>query len=289
MPRSRSRTLIKKSKVIESNFVRVRSDKLDELITLVGELVIASAGTSLAARRAADVETIEAASTMGQMVEDVRDRALKLRMVPIARPSAASPASPTTGTGTRQGHRTGADAAPRPSSTSRLVEKITDPLMPHREERDRPRHRVRRDAERARQAARRRLQLNAYHDSGSIVIEVADDGGGLDHKRILARAVERGLLAPGHTPSDEEIHRLIMQSGFSTASAVTTSPGAGSAWTSCDAIIESLARLALDRQLRGSGHDVFMRLRLPSRIIGPRASSGAVPSYVVRSRDGVGG
>ena len=75
--------LAKKNRAIESSFVRVRADKLDELITLVGELVIASAGTALAARRAGDTDTIEAASTMGQMVEEVRDRALKLRMVPI--------------------------------------------------------------------------------------------------------------------------------------------------------------------------------------------------------------
>jgi two-component system chemotaxis sensor kinase CheA len=75
--------LIKKNKALENSFIRVRADKLDELITLVGELVIASAGTNLAARRAASSEMIEAISTTARLVEEVRDSALKLRMVPI--------------------------------------------------------------------------------------------------------------------------------------------------------------------------------------------------------------
>jgi len=259
--------LIKKSKVIESNFVRVRSDKLDELITLVGELVIASAGTSLAARRAADVETIEAASTLGQMVEEVRDRALKLRMVPIGE---------TFSRFTRLAHDLGRElgkdielvlTGSETELDKSMVEKITDPLM--HVVRNAIDHGIEPAGTRSERGKRPtgRLQLNAYHDSGSIVIEVADDGGGLDRKRILARAVERGLLPPGHTPGDEEIHRLIMQSGFSTASAVTNVSGRGVGMDVVRRNIESLrGSLSID-SVEGQGTTFSMRLPLTLAII----------------------
>src|SRR5206468_8588231 len=180
-------------------------------------LVIASAGTALAARGTADVETIEAASTMGRMVEEVRDRALKLRMVPIGETF-----SRFSRLARDLGRELGKDIELELTGTETeldksMVDKIADPLM----------HLVRNaidhgiePAELRRERGKPpagRLHLNAYHDSGSIVIEVSDDGGGLDRKKILARALERGLIAPGQTPSDEEIHRLVMQSGFSTA------------------------------------------------------------------------
>ncbi len=59
--------------------------------------------------------------------------------------------------------------------------------------------------------------LNAYHESGTIVIEVSDDGGGLERERILAKAVERGLIAPGQVPGDTDVLNLVFEPGFSTA------------------------------------------------------------------------
>ena len=259
--------LIKKNRAIESSFVRVRADKLDELITLVGELVIASAGTALAARRSGDVDTIEAASTMGQMVEEVRDRALKLRMVPIGetfsrfarvsrdlcRELGKEVEIVLTGTETEL--------------DKSMVDRIADPLL----------HLVRNAIdhgiepaalrrERGKPAAGR-LHLNAYHDSGSVVIEVSDDGGGLDRKRILERALERGLVAPGHTPGDDEIHRLIMQSGFSTAKAVSNISGRGVGMDVVKRNIESLrGTLSID-SAEGQGTSFTMRLPLTLAII----------------------
>lgn len=259
--------LVRKSKLIESSFVRVRSDKLDELITLVGELVIASAGTSLAARRTTDAETIEAASTMGRMVEEVRDRALKLRMVPIGE---------TFSRFTRLAHDLGRElgkdielvlTGSETELDKSMMEKITDPLM----------HIVRNAIDHGIEPARKRsergkrptgrLQLNAYHDSGSIVIEVTDDGGGLDRNRILARALERGLLPPGHTPSDEEIHRLIMQSGFSTATEVTNVSGRGVGMDVVRRNIESLRGSLSINSVEGRGTTFSMRLPLTLAII----------------------
>lgn len=75
--------VIKEHKALENNFIRVRADKLDELITLVGELVIAGAGTRLLAQRAGNSELIESASSAAGLIEQIRDNALQLRMVPI--------------------------------------------------------------------------------------------------------------------------------------------------------------------------------------------------------------
>src|SRR6185295_2401038 len=76
-------------------------------------------------------------------------------------------------------------------------------------------------------SARGTVRLNAYHDSGSIVIEVSDDGGGLRKEKILTRAIERGLVEAGRKLSDREINGLIFEPGFSTADKVTNLSGRG--------------------------------------------------------------
>ncbi|RMT11131.1 CheW-like protein:ATP-binding region, partial [Pseudomonas coronafaciens pv. oryzae] len=75
--------------------------------------------------------------------------------------------------------------------------------------------------------AKGHLSLNAYHDSGSIVIEIADDGAGLNRERILDKAQQRGLVAAGASLTDQEIYNLIFEPGFSTAEAVTNLSGRG--------------------------------------------------------------
>ena len=71
------------------------------------------------------------------------------------------------------------------------------------------------------------LRLNAYHDSGSIVIEVSDDGAGLDRDRILRKAMDKGLVQEGVQLDDQEIYNLIFEPGFSTAESVTNLSGRG--------------------------------------------------------------
>jgi len=71
------------------------------------------------------------------------------------------------------------------------------------------------------------VRLDAYHDSGHIVIDVSDDGGGLKREKILARAIERGLIEAGASPDDEELFGVIFEPGFSTADQVTKLSGRG--------------------------------------------------------------
>jgi two-component system chemotaxis sensor kinase CheA len=72
-----------------------------------------------------------------------------------------------------------------------------------------------------------KLGLHAYHDSGHIVIEVVDDGRGLNKERILEKAIEQGLISSAHGLSDSEIYKLIFEPGFSTAAEVTDISGRG--------------------------------------------------------------
>ncbi len=217
----------KDAKGHETQSVRVDADKLDRLIDLVGELITAAAGANLIARRSRDAALQEANATLVNLVESVRDSALQLRMVKIGA---------TFGRFRRVVHdvarELGKDIELRTSGEDTeldktVVEKIGDPLM----------HLVRNamdhgiDAPDVRLArgkpAQGTVALNAYHDSGSIVIEVGDDGGGLDRERILAKAVERGLVEPGKSLSDAEIYGLIFEPGFSTAEQITNLSGRG--------------------------------------------------------------
>ena len=65
------------------------------------------------------------------------------------------------------------------------------------------------------------VSLKAYHQGGNVVIELSDDGRGLDAEKVLSRALEKGLIQPGESLSDAAVHNLVFQPGFSTAEKVT--------------------------------------------------------------------
>ncbi|QOU03413.1 chemotaxis protein CheA [Pseudomonas fluorescens] len=245
----------------DGNYVRVNADKLDELINLVGELVIASAGASLLARSCNNDPLQEATSTVSGLVEEILDGALHLRMIPIGDTfnrfrRVVRDISQELGKDIEliiSGAETELDKT--------VVEKIGDPLM----------HLLRNamdhgiesaDARRAAgKSAKGHLSLNAYHDSGSIVIEIADDGAGLNRERILAKAQERGLVASGAVLTDQEIYNLIFEAGFSTAEAVTNLSGRG---VGMDVVKRNITLLrgTVDLDSR-PGQGTVVRIRLP--------------------------
>ena len=272
---------IQEHKGKESRYVRVQADKLDELISLVGELVIAGAGASLLAQSCRNDALQEATSIVSGLVEEIRDGALRLRMVPIGDTfnrfqRVVRDVSHELGKDIEL-HISGADT----ELDKTVVEKIGDPLM----------HLLRNAMDHgieppdARQLAGKpgggNLRLNAYHDSGSIVIEIADDGRGLDRERILHKARERGLLAPSATPSDQEIYNLIFEPGFSTAASVTNLSGRG---VGMDVVKRNISALRgsveLDSQ-PGRGTRVSIRLPLTLAIIDGFLVGVGQASYVV--------
>lgn len=218
---------IKEAKSGEMQSVRVDADKLDRLIDLVGELITATATATSAGRLLHSSALHEAHSALSGLVQEVRDSALQLRMVKIGATfnrfqRVVHDVSREIGKDIElliEGEETELDKT--------VVEKITDPLT----------HLVRNAIDHGIESAmvraergkppRGTVKLNAYHDSGSIVIEVSDDGGGLNRDRILAKAEERGLLEPGRPLDDSEIYALIFEPGFSTAEQVTNLSGRG--------------------------------------------------------------
>lgn len=251
----------------ERRSVRVDADKLDRLIDLVGELIIAGASANLVARRVQNPELLECTSTLSSLVEEVRDNALQLRMVKI-------------GATFNRFQRVVHDVARELGKDIRLqvggedaeldktvVEQIGDPLT----------HLVRNamdhgiepaDVRVARgKPAQGTVSLNAYHDSGSIVIEVSDDGGGLKRERILDKAIERGLAEPGRSYTDKEIFNLIFEPGFSTAEQVTNLSGRGVGMDVVKRNIVALRGSVEIATVEGAGTTVTVRLPLTLAII----------------------
>ncbi|HEX5842812.1 MAG TPA: chemotaxis protein CheA [Pseudomonas sp.] len=248
-------------RVHEQVFIKVEVGKLDQLINLVGELVIAGAAASLSLRQGDPAAMAEANEGVATLVEHIRDASLSLRMVAIGEvfqrfPRVVRDISKELGKDIEL-LVTGADTELDKS----MVEKLADPLM----------HIVRNamdhgieNAE-ARQAVGKTacgtLRLNAFHESGSIVIEVSDDGRGLDRQRILAKGIERGLVQPDQVLSDAEVFRLIFEAGFSTAETVTNLSGRG---VGMDVVRSNIEKLRGEVEvLSNFGQGTTVRIRLP--------------------------
>jgi two-component system chemotaxis sensor kinase CheA len=245
----------------ESRFIRVRADKLDRLIDLIGELVIASSGAQMVAQQEKSARMVEASARIHDIVQEARDGALGLRMVPI-------------GETFSRFHRVVRDVGQQLGKDVELqitggdteldksmVEVISDPLM----------HLVRNSLDHGLETAAERraagksdtgrLALHAYHESGGVVIEVSDDGRGLDRDRILAKAVQRGLVAADAALDDEQVHALIFEPGFSTAEQVTNLSGRGVGMDVVKRNVESLrGRISVASQ---PGHGTTLQIRLP--------------------------
>ncbi|MCE3264567.1 MAG: chemotaxis protein CheA [Pseudoduganella sp.] len=251
----------------ESRTIRVDADRLGQLINLVGELITASARTQMLAARFKDVDLRDSASALGDLVEQVRDSALQLRMVKI-------------GATFNRFQRVVHDVAREIGKDIRLVlggedveldktlvERIGEPLT----------HLVRNAIDHGIEPAEVRRQrgkpeqgtvsLNAYHDSGSIMIEVGDDGGGLQRERIIACAIERGLLDPEHKPGDNELFALLFEPGFSTAGQVTSLSGRGVGMDVVKRHIEALRGSISIQSEAGRGTTVRVRLPLTLAIM----------------------
>ena len=245
----------------EARLVRVHADKLDSLINLVGELVIAGAGATMLAQRNGNGALIEANSLISRLVEEIRDGALQLRMVQIGETFSrfqrvVRDVSKELGKDIEL-VITGAET----ELDKTVVEKIGDPLT----------HLVRNSMDHGIESAERRqaagkpvkgkLMLNAYHDSGSIVIEVGDDGAGLDRDKILQKAWERGIVSPNANLTDHEIYNLIFEAGFSTADAVSNLSGRG---VGMDVVRRNIEALRGTVELDSTpGEGTIVRIRLP--------------------------
>jgi len=210
--------------------LRISSEKVDRLIDLVGELVIAQ---SMAAQvmngfTPDRLPLLEAAmADLERHTRELQDRAMRIRMLPIGN---------IFNRFTRLVHDTaqalGKQVAFETSGEETeldkgMVERIADPLT--HLVRNAIDHGIEPADERlaAGKPAEGRLRLSAYYQGGSVILEVADDGRGLDAARIRAKAVERGLVGADEDLTQEQVHALIFRPGFSTAQKVSDLSGRG--------------------------------------------------------------
>ena len=251
----------------EGRYIRVQADRLDAVINLLGELVIAGAGATLLARETRQSALVETNLQMNSLIEEIRNGTLGLRMVPVGetfsrfrrvvRDTASSLGK------TVNFEIVGGEAELDKS----MVEKIADPLM----------HLVRNSLDHGLEPPQERLAagkpaagkliLSAQHETGAILIRIEDDGRGINRERVLQRAWNRGLVEQGVVPSDDVINMLIFEPGFSTAEQVTNLSGRGVGMDVVRRNIEALRGTLKLTSNPGKGLQVDIRLPLTLAII----------------------
>ena len=277
---------VRTKKSAESRIVRVNSDKLDELINMVGELVIASASASLLANKSNHTELEEASGIVDDLVDSIRNNALSLRMVPIGETFHRFQRVVRDVSGQLEKSIELVITGAETELDKMVVEKIGDPLM----------HLVRNSLDHGLEIPEQRIaagkepqgkiHLNAYHDSGSIVIEIIDDGKGLNKKQLLTKALEKNIIEEGQVLSDDEINQLIFHPGFSTADSVSNISGRG---VGMDVVKRNILSLRGSIELESEeGAGTVVRIRLPLTLaiidgfqVGVRDDSYVVPLDMV--------
>jgi len=251
----------------DSGFIRVHADRLDEVINLLGELVIAGAGASMLARQTRQRTLLEANQQVTRLIEGIRNSTLQLRMVPIGETFARF-RRVVRDTAAELGKEVALEIVGGDTELDKaMVDRIADPLM----------HLVRNALDHGLETAEERLAcgkpaqgtltLNACHESGSILIRIVDDGRGIQRDKVLRRARERGLVEPGVVPPDEAILDLIFAPGFSTAEQVTSLSGRGVGMDVVRSNVQALRGSVTIDSAPGQGACFEIRLPLTLAII----------------------
>jgi len=266
--------------------VKVNTERLDNLVTMVGELVIAQQMVI----QDPSVQTIDDQrfqrnlSQAGKIIRDLQEVAMSLRMVTLK------------GTFQKMA-RLVRDVSAKANKSVQfimegedteldrtVVEEIGDPLV----------HMIRNSCDHGIETAEDRvkagkpatgtLTLRAYHQGGSIIIEIQDDGKGLDRERILAKAIEKGVYTPDRDLSeipDSEVFNLIMMPGFSTAPKVTDISGRGVGMDVVRRNIEALRGKIEIQSVAGQGTTFKLSLPLTMAIIDGMIVRVGTQRYVV--------
>lgn len=251
----------------ENRYIRVHADRLDAVINLLGELVIAGAGAAMLARQTRQRNLHEVNQNVVRLIEEIRNGTLQLRMVPIGETFSRF-RRVVRDTAAQLGKEVALEIVGGETELDKsMVERIADPLM--HLVRNGLDHGLEPPAERvaAGKPAAGRLVLSARHESGSVLLRIEDDGRGIRRERVLQRAWERGLLERGTRPADAEILKLIFEPGFSTAEQVTSLSGRGVGMDVVRRNIEALRGSVQIQSVEGQGTRIEIRLPLTLAII----------------------
>jgi two-component system chemotaxis sensor kinase CheA len=254
----------------DSGSIRVAIDKVDRLIDLVGELVIAHVMT---AQMVEDFEPSclpklrEAVAAMERNTRELHERVMAVRMLPV-------------GTLFQRYTRTVYDIAKATGKQIRLelngeeteidksmLELLGDPLI----------HLIRNAADHGIESAEERkaagkpeegvITLRAFHRAGRIVIEISDDGAGIDTDKVRSKAIERGLIGPDSQLSNEQLQMLIFEPGFSTSEIVSDLSGRGVGMDVVKRNVQQLNGTVALASEKGHGSTVVIELPLTLAIL----------------------
>lgn len=242
--------------------VRVRTDRLDRLVDMVGELVIAHSMLAedplILADRASLAKKVDHAA---KILRELQDLSTSLRMVPL-KPAFRKVSRVVRDLGRKSGKPVRFISDGEDTELDRtMVDVIADPLV--HMVRNSVDHGIETPAERERagKPSEGTIRILAYQAGGTVVVEISDDGRGLDRDRIIARAKERGLVESDRGMTDAEIFDLIFAPGFSTAEKVTEVSGRGVGMDVVRRNVESLrGRVTVESE---PGVGSTFRLHLP--------------------------
>jgi two-component system chemotaxis sensor kinase CheA len=264
--------------------IRVSTTKVDHLINLVGELVITQSMLSRFADGCdpAELEKLrEGLTQLTRNTRELQESVMQIRMLPISFAFNRFPRL-VHDLSRKLGKKVELKLSGEGTELDKTVlEKISDPLV----------HLVRNaldhglEKPEARLAAGKPetgvLELNAFHEGGNIVIEVRDDGGGLNKARILGRAKERGLVPADADLSEDQVHNLIFAPGFSTAEVVSDVSGRGVGMDVVRRNIQDLGGHVHIHSTEGRGSTIRIRLPLTLAILDGQLVRVGRETYVV--------
>ncbi|MEW6091315.1 MAG: chemotaxis protein CheA [Pseudomonadota bacterium] len=247
--------------------VRVPAERLDELMDRVGELVIAQSRLSQIATMSTDLHLRSVSEEIERLSGELRDTMMVLRMVPVSTlfgrfRRLVHDLARETGKAIElvtDGESTEVDKT--------VIERLADPLV----------HLVRNSIDHGlelpaeREAAGKlrtgQVKLSARQAGGEVIIKITDDGRGIDHQKVRAKAEASGLIEPGQQISEHDLLQFIFHPGFSTAQKVTNLSGRGVGMDVVKRTIESL-RGTIDLTTKaGEGSEISLRIPLTVAII----------------------
>lgn len=257
-------------KIQEKSKIKVDADKLENLINSMADLVISQARLrelTINTQEKVSMELSNALDEMDTKIRSLQEDIMSTRMIPVGNTFIRykrlvrdlSQEQNKDVNFILKGKETELDKT--------VIEKIADPLK----------HMIRNaidhgiETPEERKAAGKnpeaRLELNAYHKEGKVIIEVSDDGSGLDEEKILNKAVENGIIHPEDELSESDIYNLIMAPGFSTKEVVTETSGRGVGMDVVKNNIENLRGSINIMSKKGKGTTFRMKLPLTLAII----------------------
>ncbi len=268
----------------ETGSIRVNTDKVDALINLVGELVITQ---SMLSRYNGDFDFSqlqglrEGLTQLSRNTRELQESVMAIRMLPISFAFSRFPRL-VRDTGDALGKNVELKLTGENTELDKTVlEKIGDPLV----------HLVRNSLDHGLETPEQRvaagkpetgvLELNAYHEGGNIVIEVIDDGAGINRDKVLAKARERGLVGHDEQLTDDRINNLIFMAGFSTADEVSDLSGRGVGMDVVRRNISDLGGHVSVNSECGVGSTFTIRLPLTLAILDGQLVRVGKESYIV--------